>query len=708
MAFSSVSRGAECGPSNPMAGLMKQFQQDRSLQQDRMMGNQRGESSKSGFRTRPAQGSVADRQFADEFMQEDRAVERPAGIFEFNGLNRELDVINASPQHALTNDWANDFMQQPLMQHHPSGGFEEFEKIYQQNQPDHKWHSEFAAFQQSHPNEIAITDHERQAFETAFEEAKQGNVNWEQEFAAQDSWATEFAEQDPITQAEDKEALARTAAMLLDSVRTEENPKFKNSNFMNLMRKLKDREVAIEGNKMVETRGEDWAADFAQTHTTTDPRQWQNEFTQNMGQSSSGKMWSSEFNQKPEHSWTSEFDQMDGESMKETNASSDAIDWAAEFTKHGPMDPAVLQKVLKDGTDTSDWIRQYQENIAHLRTAKDDEWDSMQKDWDTVTGEKQGYRAANPEYDNYTFALNNPYLLNPAAINEDHVSLGDTILALEAKAQLVTSDSNAWQELGLRQQENERDAAAIAALKRAVSMNPSLLEAWLALAVSYTNESCREDAYECLEQWIVNNNKYKHLAQRGGMPKTVEGRHEYVTNIFLEAARSFPGEEMDANVQVGLGVLFNVSEEYEKAIDCFRAAVQSRPQDYLLWNKLGATLANSRNTSGSIEAYFNALEINPSYVRARYNLAISCINLGQHREAAEHLLTSLALQQAGDASTSAAVMSQQKGGIGGSSGAMSENVWDSLRMVMYMMNREDLASQCDRRNLDAFRGVFEF
>ncbi|EPB85202.1 hypothetical protein HMPREF1544_08029 [Mucor circinelloides 1006PhL] len=37
---------ADCGPVNPMAGLMKQFGQDRSLQQDRFGPDQRGESSK--------------------------------------------------------------------------------------------------------------------------------------------------------------------------------------------------------------------------------------------------------------------------------------------------------------------------------------------------------------------------------------------------------------------------------------------------------------------------------------------------------------------------------------------------------------------------------------------------------------------------------------------------------------------------------------
>lgn len=50
---------------------------------------------------------------------------------------------------------------------------------------------------------------------------------------------------------DDPDALARTAGQLLDSVKDNQSDKFQNSQFLQLMRQLRDHEVTVQGDKIV-------------------------------------------------------------------------------------------------------------------------------------------------------------------------------------------------------------------------------------------------------------------------------------------------------------------------------------------------------------------------------------------------------------------------------------------------------------------------
>ncbi|KAJ3055067.1 Peroxisomal membrane signal receptor PTS1 [Rhizoclosmatium hyalinum] len=149
---------------------------------------------------------------------------------------------------------------------------------------------------------------------------------------------------------------------------------------------------------------------------------------------------------------------------------------------------------------------------------------------------------------------------------------------------------------------------------------------------------------------------------------------------------------------MALGVLFNISGDHAKAMDCFQSCLASHPQDYQLWNKLGATLANSKDPSRALEAYTRALQLNPDFLRARYNVAIAYLQLGKYADAVRHLVAILECQEMNVQSVVAA-----GDGVGAGKG-YEERVWEMHSMASGM-NRPDLAKAADEKNLNVFRNL---
>lgn len=370
-------------------------------------------------------------------------------------------------------------------------------------------------------------------------------------------------------------------------------------------------------------------------------------------------------------------------------------------------------------------IKYRQDLLEQTKQENDDDiqfWQSLAQKYNQddhlsqMLDEKLWFQLGSTDKPVYPLDEANPFLdkfEDPFAEGLKKMEIGDipsAVLLFEAAVIKDKQHADAWRWLGTSQAQNENDKLAIKALFACLELNPNDGIARFALAVSSANESKHLQACDHLITYLSQNEKYSKLVDidkyelsklnsNTFSPDHIsEPAYNYVRDAFIQAARQSPNN-LDSEVQSALGVIFNIRGEYEKAADCFKAALSVNQDDSLLWNRLGATLANGNKSEAAVSAYRQALKLSPGFCRSRFNLAISCVNLGAYREAAEQLVTILNTQAAGR-------------GVGGSSvsgaskGVASTNIWNTLRTVVTLMNRPDLYPQVDGRDLASLSKQF--
>ncbi|GAB7356737.1 hypothetical protein MBLNU459_g7643t1 [Dothideomycetes sp. NU459] len=633
--------GAECSTAgNPLSQFTKHVQDDKSLQRDRLVGRGPGGLGES-MRTQQMGGPQD--AMMDEFMQQSAQMPQgpaSASPFAMEQMRRELEHASRRSQSP---NWAHEFdpgisdqpQMEPSFARPTNGAFSP---------------ADFARFQQSRNATVRTASPLSAQQQTPLSQygASMGGMNYGggmysgmgmggmgMGMGMQRNFGPGFSQQQPQQQPAEAEAMGKGKG------------------------------------RMVELDDQDWEAQFARLDNALD----------------------TEANQAIE----AELDQAD-RSVESEHTETDHL---GDFE-------SIWRGIQAETDATREMFQGVNEQRFGDQPSFGDEYDQ----WEGFDG-LNTHR--DPSLGDYMFEEENPFkeIANPydegMKIMREGGNLSLAALAFEAAVQRDSQHTQAWTALGQAQAQNEKESPAIRALEQALKVDPNNLEALMGLAVSYTNEGYDSTAYRTLERWVAT--KYPAVVTK---PLSAESDigftdrhllHEKVTDLFIAAAQLSPsGEQMDPDVQVGLGVLFYGAEEYDKAVDCFGAALAStetgstnrQEEIHLLWNRLGATLANSGRSEEAIDAYSRALELRPNFVRARYNLGVSCINIGCYDEAAQHLLGALAMhrvvEQEGlekarevtggditDAKLEAMIQQNQ-----------STNLYDTLRRVFAQMDRRDL------------------
>jgi len=160
------------------------------------------------------------------------------------------------------------------------------------------------------------------------------------------------------------------------------------------------------------------------------------------------------------------------------------------------------------------------------------------------------------------------------------------------------------------------------------NLDLALMTGLKSLAISYTNEAYERASHTMLLHWLQATHPDAEIPQTAwtSLQDSSWYSHQQVTQAFLDYARIQHSKGIvDADLQAGLGVLFYTSNQFDRAKDCFEAALSVRPTDYQLWNRLGSSLSNGHNHEESLGAYREALNLRPTYVRAISNVAVACL-----------------------------------------------------------------------------------
>lgn len=262
------------------------------------------------------------------------------------------------------------------------------------------------------------------------------------------------------------------------------------------------------------------------------------------------------------------------------------------------------------------------------------------------TKEIEAYQQAvriDPEIAMAWYILGDAYIINHQPIK-----------AIEAYQQAVRIDpkyADAWRQMGRAYFISAQFSKAIEALENSIRINPEGASTWFSLAIAYSELGQTAKADEAYQQSLRIDPEYANKLQKMG--KANEQPIQSATDWFDKAddlqkkknwkglrdhalswTKEEPGDSM-AWYNLGLGYYYADPKQYTKAIEAYQQAIRINPDYADTWYDIGNAYLVTKQYTKAIEAYQQAIRINPDYASTWYNLGLAYADTNQDANAIE-------------------------------------------------------------------------
>lgn len=148
---------------------------------------------------------------------------------------------------------------------------------------------------------------------------------------------------------------------------------------------------------------------------------------------------------------------------------------------------------------------------------------------------------------------------------------------------------------------------------------------WYILAIAREKANDFKGAITCYESALALLPNHADIANDLGRLAHRLGQKETAAKLFAIYHEAYPDCAQGAN---NLACALRDLQDYGGAIEVLRPAIQANPDASPLWNTLGTVLGEQGRTAEAVVFYEAALRCEPSFAKARYNLANARLELG--------------------------------------------------------------------------------